>query len=286
MGLFVRTGSRRTFAIAASLLGGVFVVLSVLASWTLLHTTDTPTYVRTADFVIDQTQVQDEISSTIVSSVVGDAQLPDEILTLLNNGARFIVGSDGFHDFWRIANRSMHEMVREQLLGKDAIDPMGARIDITAEVNLVLDNLRQIDPRLAELLPNNAPDTAVEIADQETLTDLRNAISGLERLKTFGALFAVVLFVLATVLLGLRRRSLVLVASTLVITALGVYGVSSVIPPLAERFVDKEFRGTTYIVAEQMASTMTTTAWQILFCAFVGFVVAFFPRRNTSDKSD
>lgn len=282
----MRTGSRRTFAIAVSLLGGIFVVLSVLASWTLLHTTDTPTYVRTADLVIDQTQVQDEISSTIVSSVVGDTPLPDEIISLLNSGARLIVGSDGFHDFWRIANQSMHEIVREQLLGNDAIDPMGARIDITAEVNLVLENLRQIDPRLSGLLPDNAPETAVQIADQETLTDIRNAISGLERLKIFGALFAVVLFVLSTVLLGLRRRSLVLVASTLAITALGVYGVSSAIPPLAERFVDKEFRGTTYIVAKQMASTMTTTAWQILFCAFVGFVVAFFPRRNTSDTSE
>lgn len=269
-----------------SLLGGVFVVLSVLASWTLLHTTDTSTYLRTADLVIDQTQVQDEISSTIVTSVVGDAPLPDDIISSLNSGARLIVGSDGFHDFWRIANRSMHEIIREQLLGNDAIDPMGARIDITAEVNLVLDNLRQIDPRLSELLPDNAPETAVEIADQDTLSDIRDAISGLERLKTYGALLAVVLFVLSTALLGLRRRSLVLVASTLVITALGVYGISTVIPLVAERFVDKEFRGTTYVIATQMASTMTTTAWQILFCAFVAFVVAFFPRRNTSDKSE
>jgi hypothetical protein len=282
----VRAGSKRVFAIAASLLGGVFVVLSVLASWTLTHTTDTATYVRTADLVIDQAQVQDEIASTIVTSVVGDAALPEEIITLLNSGARLIVGSDGFHDFWRIANQSMHETVREQLLGNDPINPQGARIDITAEVNLVLENLRQLDPRLAGLLPDNAPDTGVQIVDQETLTDIRNAIGGLERLKTFGALFAVALFVLSTVLLGLRRRSLVLTSGTLVLTALAVYGVSSVIPPLAQRFVDKEFQGTTYVIAKDMASTMTTSAWQVLFGALVGFVIAFFPRRKISAASE
>jgi hypothetical protein len=282
----VRAGSKRVFAIAASLLGGVFVVLSVLASWTLTHTTDTATYVRTADLVIDQAQVQDEIAATIVTSVVGEVALPEEIITLLNSGARLIVGSDGFHDFWRIANQSMHQIVREQLLGNEVIDPMGARIDITAEVNLVLENLRQIDPRLAGLLPDNAPDTAVEIVDQDTLTDIRNAISGLERLKTFGALFAVALFVLSTVLLGLRRRSLVLTACTLVLTALAVYGVSSAIPPLAQRFVDKEFQGTTYVIAKDMASTMTTSAWQVLFGALVGFVIAFFPRRKISAASE
>lgn len=282
----MRAGSKRVLAIAASLLGGVFVVLSVLASWTLTHTTDTATYVRTTDLVIDQAQVQDEIASTIVTSVVGDAALPEEIISLLNSGARLIVGSDGFHDFWRIANQSMHEIVREQLLGNDPLSPQGARIDITTEVNLVLENLRQLDPRLAGLLPDNAPDTGVQIVDQETLTDIRNAISGLERLKTFGALFAVALFVLSTVLLGLRRRSLVLAACTLVVTALAVYGVSSAIPPLAQRFVDKEFQGTTYVVAKDMASTMTTSAWQVLFGALVGFVIAFFPRRKISAASE
>jgi hypothetical protein len=286
VGLFVRKGSRRSFAIAASLLGGACAVLSVLASWTLTHTTDTSTYVRTADLVIDQAQVQDEIASTIVTSVVGETPLPDEIVALLNSGARLIVGSDGFHKFWRIANQSMHQIVREQLLGNELIDPMGARIDITTEVNLVLENLRQIDPRLAGLLPDNAPETAVQIVDQKTLTDIRNAISGLEHLKTFGALFAVALFVLSTVLLGLRRRSLVLTSCTLIITALAVYGISSVLPPLAQRFVDKEFQGTTYVVATQMASTMTTTAWQILFAALVGFVIAFFPHRKVSDASE
>jgi hypothetical protein len=282
----VRAGSKRVLAIAASVLGGVFVVLSVLASWTLTHTTDTATYVRTTDLVIDQAQVQDEIASTIVTSIVGDAALPEEIISLLNSGARLIVGSDGFHDFWRIANQSMHEIVREQLLGNDPINPQGARIDITTEVNLVLENLRQLDPRLAGLLPDNAPDTGVQIVDQETLTEIRNAISGLERLKTFGALFAVALFVLSTVLLGLRRRSLVLVACTLVVTALAVYGVSSAIPPLAQRFVDKEFQGTTYVVAKDMASTMTTSAWQVLFGALVGFVIAFFPHRKISAASE
>lgn len=282
----MRAGSKRVLAIATSVLGGVFVVLSVLASWTLTHTTDTATYVRTTDLVIDQAQVQDEIASTIVTSVVGDAALPEEIISLLNSGARLIVGSDGFHDFWRIANQSMHEIVREQLLGNDPLSPQGARIDITTEVNLVLENLRQLDPRLAGLLPDNAPDTGVQIVDQETLTDIRNAISGLERLKTFGALFAVALFVLSTVLLGLRRRSLVLVACTLVVTALAVYGVSSAIPPLAQRFVDKEFQGTTYVVAKDMASTMTTSAWQVLFGALVGFVIAFFPRRKISAASE
>ena len=280
----MRAGSRRSLSIAASLFGAFCVVLYVLASWTLTHTTDTRTYVRTADLVIDQTQVQSEIATTIVTSVVGDAQLPDELVTLLNNGARLIVASDSFHKFWQVANRSMHEIAREQLLGNNPIDPAGARIDITAEVNLVLENLRQIDPRLAGLLPDNAPETAVQIVNQETLTDIRDAISGLERLKTFSAPIALALFAISTLLWGLRRRSLVVTASALSVTALAIYGVSTVIPLIAERFVDEEFLYTTYIVATQMASTMTTSAWQVLFCGFVGFVIAFFPRKHNSNN--
>ncbi len=281
----MRTASSRPLVLATSILGGFCVVLYVLASWTLQHTTDTGTYVRTANLVIDQPQVQNEIAATIVTSVVGDTPLPDEIVTLLNNGARLIVGSDGFHDFWELANRSMHDIVREQLLGNDAVNPLGARIDITAEVNLVLENLRQIDPRLSGLLPNNAPETAVQIVDQETLTDIRNAISGLERLKTFSALFAFALLTISTLLLGIRRRSLVLASVTLAVTALAIYGISTAIPLIAERFIDEEFRATSRVIATQMASTMTTAAWQILFGALVGFVIAFFPRRKVSDAS-
>lgn len=280
----MRAGSRRSIAIAAAVLGAVFVVLAVLASWTLTHTTDTRTYVRTADLVIDQTQIQSEIAATIVTSIVGDAQLPDDLVALLDNGARLIVASDSFHKFWQVANRSMHEIAREQLLGNNPIDPAGARIDITAEVNLVLENLRQIDPRLAGLLPDNAPETAVQIVNQETLTDIRDAISGLERLKTFSAPIALALFAISTLLWGLRRRSLVVTASALSVTALAIYGVSTAVPLIAERFVDEEFRSTTYIVATQMASTMTTSAWQVLFCGFVGFVIAFFPRKQNSNN--
>jgi hypothetical protein len=177
----------------------------------------------------------------------------------------------------------MHDIVRDQLLGNSPINPEGARIDITAEVNLVVENLRQIDPRVSALLPNNAPETAVQIVDQDTLTKIRDAIGGLERLKTFSVLFACVFFVISTILLGLRRRSLVMASLAITITAPAIYGVSKLIPLIAERFIDEEFRGTTYVVATQMASTMTTNAWQVLFFGFVGFVVAFFPRRHTPD---
>jgi hypothetical protein len=279
----MQTGFRRSAAIATSVLGAIFVVVYVLASWALLHTTNTDTYVQTTAIVIDQPQVQDEIATTIVSSVVGQSLLPDEVVTLLTNGARLIVASDSFHAFWELANRSMHDIVRDQLLGNSPINPEGARIDITAEVNLVVENLRQIDPRVSALLPNNAPETAVQIVDQDTLTKIRDAIGGLERLKTFSVLFACVFFVISTILLGLRRRSLVMASLAITITAPAIYGVSKLIPLIAERFIDEEFRGTTYVVATQMASTMTTNAWQVLFFGFVGFVVAFFPRRNTPD---
>ena len=279
----MRAGFRRPLALSASLIGAIFVVLYAVSSWTLLNTTDTGTYVRTTDLVIDQPQVQEEIATTIVDSVVGDAQLPDDIVTLLNNGARLIVASDGFHEFWKVANRAMHAIVREQLLGNAPVDPTGARIDITAEVNLVLENLRQIDPRLPTLLPNNAPETSVQIVDQETLTDIRDAISGLERLKTFSAISAFALFAISTLILGLRRRSLVLASAMLWVSALAIYAVSITVPMIAERFVDEEFRATTHVVATHMASTLTTSSWQIVFFGLVGFVIAFFPRKNTSE---
>lgn len=278
----MQAGFKRTASIFFALIGALSIVLHVVSSWAMQHTTDTNTYVATTAIVIDQPQVQSKIAQTIVNSVVGEAQVPEEILSLLASGARVIVASDGFHTFWEFANTTMHEIVRNQLLGNTAIDPDGARIDITPEVNLILDNLRALDPRLSQLLPDSAPKTPIQIVNSNTLVDIRNAINGLERLRSYSLFIAVAMFAISTLMLGLRRRSLVMTSLALWATAPAIYGVSKAIPLIAQRFIDEEFRESTYIVATHMASTMTTSVWQVVFCGLVVTVIAFFPRKNVT----
>lgn len=272
-------GTKQSITIITSLLGAVCVVLYAFASWSLSNTLDTNTYVANSAIAIDQPQIQNEVASTIVASVVGEAQVPGEIEVLLNNGAQFIVASNSFHSFWEFTNRTMHEIVRDQLIDKTPIDPNGAQISLTSQVDVVLQNLRQINPRLAQFLPSSAPQTLIQIADQETITQIKDAINGLQQAKVITAVLALVMFTISFLSSGLRRRSLITPSIGLLAASAVVYDTGQAIPNVAKNFIDDQFCATAQVIAEHMASSMSVTAGQILLSSVLFLVIALFPMR-------
>lgn len=281
----MRAGSRRLLSIIFAGLGAFFIVLFVVASWVWTQALDTDTYVSTSAVAIDQVQIQSEIAQNIVDSVIGDAVIDDSLRGVLEQGARLVVSSDEFHSFWELANRGMHEILRNQFL-EDNAPLQNAAIDITPEVNQVLANLRAIDPTLSRLLPETAPSTVIEIADAETINDIKSAVSGLDRVKSLAPIFAIVFFTLAFLSLGLRRRSVLAPVIALLISAAFVYALGGITTTVARRFIDSEFRDTADVVLEHMTSSLSSRAWQIVAIAILGVVVAFFPVRIFTNREE
>jgi hypothetical protein len=280
----VRNRSRKILSILFSVLGAFFAVFFVMSSWVWTQALDTDTYVETASVAIDQVQIQSEIAVNIVDSVLGDAQVDDNIRGILEQGARLVVSSDEFHSFWAISNRSMHEILRNQFLSDDAA-LQNAQIDITPEVDQVLLNLRAIDPTLARLLPETAPETVIEIADQQTIDDLSSAINGLDRARQLSLIFAVAFLILSAILLGLRRRSLLAPSFALFAAGAVVYGLVGFTKFAAKRTIDSEFRDTASVIIDHMTSSLSSRVWQLVAIGILGLVVCFFPVRIFTNRN-
>lgn len=281
----MRARPRRIFSILCAVFGAFFALFFVMSSWVWTQALDTDTYVETASVAIDQVQIQSEIAQSIVDSVLGDAQVDDNFRGILEQGARLVVSSDEFHSFWEIANRTMHEILRNQFLTDDA-QLQNAQIDITPEVNQVLVNLRALDPTFARLLPESAPETVIEIADQETIDDLTSAINGLDRARQLSLIFAFVFFALSAILLGLRRRSLLAPSFALFAAAAVVYGLVGFTKFAAQRTIDSEFRDTASVIIDHMTSSLSSRVWQLIALGIVGLVVCFFPVRIFTNRND
>lgn len=263
--------------IAASMIGAFFVVVSAVASWTWSQVMDTDNFVSTMAVVIEQPEVRDEIAASIVTSVVGDADVPAPVVALLTDGARLAVASQEFARYWELANRSLHETLRRQIVSDAPIETLVARIDLTAEVDAVLERIGGIDPQLAAVLPERAPETTIEIADTGRLDDIRGAVSGLDRLADTTPWVAGVFLVVATLFSGLRRRALRVPAIALVLTGPVIYAIGWAVPWVVRRLVDDRFDAPADAVTRHMTASLGGRAWQVLFVGLVLFVVALVP---------
>lgn len=283
----MRKGFSRGLSIAAAVIGAFFVLIAAVSSWTWSQVMDTDDYVETMMVVIEQPIVQNEIADTIVTAVVGESPIPGEVTNLLTEGARVAVASPGFASFWELANRSLHESLRRQILSDDPIESIVARIDMTAEVGAVLERVRAIDPRLAEVLPDQAPETAIEIADTERLREIRGAVSGLDRLAGTTPWVAAAFLAMAALLRGFSRRSLRVPAIALALVAPATYGIGYLVPWTVRRFVDDRFHEPADAVSTHIGSALAGRAWQLLFIAAAIFLVTVIPasvfKRGTKD---
>lgn len=276
----MQVGFRRLVSTVAALLAAASMVIWSTASWAWSNALDTDTYVRTASVALAQPEVQLTIADSIVESILGDAQVPDDIRNALTDGARFVVASASFATFWEQAHRTMHEVLRRQVLDDVPVAEISARIPLTAEVDAVLQRLRGLDPALAQFLPDAAPEAVIEIADNDRLADIRSAVDRLDRLTNIMAWSAAVLTIVAVLAWNMRRRSATVAAITAGAAALIVYGLAALVPLFAARVADERYADAADAVGAHMATGLSDRSWQLV--AFAGFslLVAFFPVRS------
>lgn len=196
---------RRISLIFVAALAAVSLALALTVNWAYSEIFNTSKFVQTSDTIFQNSSVQEEVAITLVDSLTGDIQLPPVLLSPLNKLATQVVASDEFQEFWSQAIRAVHQPLVAQLRSDTPIDKVSAsKVDLTEMVNVVLTDLRAQFPKLASLLPAEAPLTQFELLSGENLESARSIV----RLATIlrWSLIALALLLLS-VLTILKRKS-------------------------------------------------------------------------------
>jgi len=263
---------RRLFIIAVGLIATLSFALGLTTNWAYSEALNTSKFVQTADTILDDPLVQEELATTIVDSLVQDSPLPQILLAPLTKTASTIVASPTFQTFWSDAIREIHQPLVTQLQSDTPIDKTAAlRVDLTEMVNAVLADLRTQFPRAAGVLPTTAPLVEFELIDGENLESARQIVGTVNILRWILAIITVALLSLLTFM---SRRSGHLTRTPAIVVSAGALIAlitASAIPSVAQSFADSEYAQTARTVGTSVASSLQTQAIVLLVIG-LGFI--------------
>jgi hypothetical protein len=216
----------------------ILVPISVVGVWmrnTLLHT---DRYVDTMAPLAQNQAVQDALATRVTNALVEGTDLEDQVSDALPQRARvaapFIVGgaeqvvhaaalrlveSDQFSNLWEQANRRAHSRVVAVLEGKgtDSVSTKNGEIvlQVGPIAEKVADALGNTGISFFEDLDTSRVDREIVLFQAEDLRRAQGAVSLLDDLANYLPFITLALFVVAVVLSGNRRR-------TILRTALGI----------------------------------------------------------------
>jgi hypothetical protein len=263
---------RRLFIIGAGLIATLSLALALTTNWAYSEAINTSKFVQTADTILDDPLVQEELATTIVDSLVEDSPLPQVLLAPLTKTASAIVASSTFQSFWSDAIREIHQPLVMQLQSDTPVDKTAAlRVDLTEMVNAVLLDLRTQFPRAAGVLPTTAPLVEFELIDGENLESARQIVGTVNILRWILAIITVALLSLLTFM---SRRSGHLTRTPAIVVSAGalIALITAIaIPSVAQSFADSEYAQTARTVGTSVASSLQTQAI-VLLAIGLGFI--------------
>jgi hypothetical protein len=252
---------RRLFIIGAGLIATLSLALALTTNWAYSEAINTSKFVQTADTILDDPLVQEELATTIVDSLVEDSPLPQVLLAPLTKTASAIVASSTFQSFWSDAIREIHQPLVMQLQSDTPIDKTAAlRVDLTEMVNAVLADLRTQFPRAAGVLPTTAPLVEFELIDGENLETSRQIVGTVNVLRWILAIITVALLSLLTFMSRrsghLTRTPAIVVSAGALITLITAIS----IPSVAQSLADSEYTQTARTIGTSLASSLQSQA--------------------------
>jgi hypothetical protein len=252
---------RRLFTIGAGLIATLSLALALTTNWAYSEAINTSKFVQTADTILDDPLVQEELATTIVDSLVEDSPLPQVLLAPLTKTASAIVASSTFQSFWSDAIREIHQPLVMQLQSDTPIDKTAAlRVDLTEMVNAVLADLRTQFPRAAGVLPTTAPLVEFELIDGENLETSRQIVGTVNVLRWILAIITVALLSLLTFMSRrsghLTRTPAIVVSAGALITLITAIS----IPSVAQSLADSEYTQTARTIGTSLASSLQSQA--------------------------
>jgi hypothetical protein len=277
--------SRRIFIIGAGLIASLSFALALTTNWAYSEALNTSKFVQTADTILEDPSVQEELATTIVDSLTGDSPLPPILLAPLTRTASVIVASPTFQTFWSEAIRKVHQPLVAELQSDTPIDKTAAlRVDLTEIVNAVLADLRTQFPLAAEVLPTTAPLAEFELIDGEDLESARQIVGTVDMLRWILAIITVTLLSLLTFLSRktghLTRTPAIIVSAGALITLVAAI----TIPSVAQSFADSEYAQTARTVGTSLASSLLSQAIILLIIGVAAFFAPHIRQRGIREK--
>ena len=277
--------SRRIFIIVAALIATLSFALALTTNWAYSEALNTTKFVQTADTILDDPLVQEELATTIVDSLTGDSPLPQILLAPLTRTASAIVASPTFQTFWSDAILEIHQPLVTQLQSDTPIDRTEAlRVDLTEMVNAVLADLRAQYPRAAGILPTTAPLAEFELIDGENLESARKIVGTVNMLRW---ILAIITFALLSLVAFLSRTSGHLIRTPAIVVSLGAFIAlitAITIPVIAQSKVDSEYAQTARTVGTSVASSLRSQAIILLIIGVGAFSASYIRQLRTRLK--
>jgi hypothetical protein len=216
----------------------ILVPISVVGVWmrnTLLHTDQ---YVDTMAPLAHNTAIQQAVANRVTTALIEGTDLEDKVANALPRRAKvaapFIVGgaeqvihtaalrvaeSDQFADLWRNVNRRAHAKVVAVLKGEGTDSVSTKKGEIVLQLGpiaeKVADALENTGVGFFQDLDTSRVDREIVLFQSEDLRKAQGAVSLLDDVANYLPFVALALFVIAVVLSGNRRR-------TILRTALGI----------------------------------------------------------------
>lgn len=267
-------------------LASIFLLASLLTQWGYSQIFSTDTFVATANTVIAEPVVQEEVASALVQSLTTDISLPPLAVRSLEKLATRIVASDTFGKFWSNALREAHEPLVTQLTSDTPITQLQAqRINLEPLAQSILNDLRTEFPQLATLLPKTAPNASFDLLSGESLQSARDVTSLAQRLRWILPVLTVALMAAAFILQPTGKRRIRLIVVSVAAAALVVLLATRLAGPLARSFVSDQYSDMTTTIAHHIVQPLTTQSLILLALCLTASATLFIRSHRVRERS-
>lgn len=267
-------------------LASIFLLASIITQWGYSQIFSTDTFVATANTVIAEPVVQEEVASALIESLTTDISLPPLAVRSLEKLATRIVASDLFGEFWSNALRAAHEPLVTQLTSDTPITQLQAqRINLEPLAQSILNDLRAEFPQLAELLPATAPSASLTLLSGDSLQSARDATSLVQQLRWMFPVMTIALMAAAFFVQPTGNRRIRLIVISVAAAALVVFLATRVAGPLASSFVSDQYSDMTTTIAHHIVQPLTTQSLILLALCATASATLFIRSHRVRERS-
>jgi hypothetical protein len=175
----------------------VLVMLSLVVNWAYTEVFTTSRFVNTASVAAQQPQVQSEIAEAMITPLIEDRDVPVVFQSILQSAAARIVASPAFQTFWSDAIRGIHQPLVQELRSDTSTAATSHRVDLRPMITQLISDIREENPRLGLLIPNQVPQAEFELLNAEDLESARSTVSTITLIRTLLPIAALVFLVLS-----------------------------------------------------------------------------------------
>jgi hypothetical protein len=250
--------SRRIGSVLLAIVTTVLVMLSLVVNWAYTEVFTTSRFVNTASVAAQQPQVQSEIAEAMIAPLIEDRDVPVVFQSILQSAAARIVASPAFQTFWSDAIRGIHQPLVQELRSDTSTAATSHRVDLRPMITQLISDIREENPRLGLLIPNQVPQAEFELLNAEDLESARSTVSTITLIRTLLPIAALVFLVLIYFTAPSSARTVRRPALPLAIGSLFVVLLSLLLPSIASALASASNTEISQAIASSTATSLRT----------------------------